>query len=132
MPTIPYESKESIEMVKKQKLVQFSLSEEKLETGFICPRDLKLVENPVTFSPCSHTFCACCVDDMREENFSILKCSVCKATVENTFKNEKLASIIEQFVQRKQNTRIFAEWLKTLETVSSSTDKEKMKTTATI
>jgi hypothetical protein len=105
---------QSIEIVMKQKLSEFILSEEKLETSFLCPKDLKLLNDPITFYPCGHTFCACCVDDMTRENFNVLKCSVCKSHVEKQFKNEKLANVKEQMEERRKNTQLFFDFLKTL------------------
>ena len=109
---------QEIEMIMKQKLMEFSVSEEKMEVGLMCPRDLKLYEKPITLQPCGHTFCSCCIDELKQENFNILKCSVCKVVSESSFANGKLASLCEQFIQRKQNTKLFSDWLKTLNTYS--------------
>jgi hypothetical protein len=104
---------QEIELSMKERMVSLCLSQEKLETGFICGKDLKLFEKATTLS-CCHTFCACCVDEIRQENFNVLICPTCKKVSETPFRNEKLDSIKHQFLDLKKNTHIFGEWFEDL------------------
>ena len=36
----------------KNRMLEYSLAEERMETGFLCPKDLKFFKTPVTLSPC--------------------------------------------------------------------------------
>jgi hypothetical protein len=101
---------EQIEKTMKTKLIDMALSEEKMETGFICPRDLKPFRIPTTLQPCGHTFCKECVDMMCEENFNQLKCDVCRVEATSSFRNEQLERIREQFDNRKEMFQKFSEW----------------------
>jgi hypothetical protein len=81
-----------------------------METGFLCPRDLKTLHIPTTLQPCGHTFCKECVDIMREENFNVLKCDICRVEAISTFRNEQLERISEQFQKQKTEVQSFSEW----------------------
>ncbi|KAJ3326956.1 hypothetical protein HDU91_004512 [Kappamyces sp. JEL0680] len=100
---------QTIEQNLKQRLVELCVSEERLETGFLCPRDLKLLVDPTTLS-CCHTFCSGCVEEIRQENFNELKCTVCNTVSERTYRNEKLENLKQQFLQFKTTTQVFGEW----------------------
>lgn len=36
----------------KNRMVEYALAEERMETGFLCPKDLKFFKHPETLSPC--------------------------------------------------------------------------------
>ncbi|KAJ3271904.1 hypothetical protein HDV01_006118 [Terramyces sp. JEL0728] len=108
----------SVEAEMIQKLIAFQLSEEMLRTGFICPKSLNQLHQPVTLSPCGHTFCKKCVTDMQEENMNILKCDVCNKVAEAAFRNDQVESIIEQFSRHSAMTENFNNWIKTLKVLS--------------
>ncbi|KAI8901993.1 hypothetical protein BC833DRAFT_575333 [Globomyces pollinis-pini] len=104
-----------IENEMKNKLIEYNLSEERLETGFICPRSLDLFHQPVTLSPCGHTYCAECVDLMKNENFNVLKCDTCHTVATATFKNDQIKSVQEQFIRHRQVTGSFNVWIQELQ-----------------
>ncbi|KAI9202540.1 uncharacterized protein BJ171DRAFT_176768 [Polychytrium aggregatum] len=108
------EKLKAIEQDVKIRMEEYALAEERLETGFICPRDLIVLEKPVTFDPCGHTYCKKCVDSIREENFNKLKCPSCLANVDYAFRNMQMEAVCEQFLKRKSMTLSFLEWIKTL------------------
>ncbi|KAJ3066570.1 hypothetical protein HDU98_010128 [Podochytrium sp. JEL0797] len=104
----------AIEKDIKGRMEEYALAEERMETGFLCPRDLQCFKIPMTLIPCGHTYCKHCVDSLREENYNVLKCQVCNVPVENVFRNEQLESVGEQFTRRKTLTLSFLEWIKML------------------
>ncbi|ORY52950.1 hypothetical protein BCR33DRAFT_779325 [Rhizoclosmatium globosum] len=104
----------AIEKDIKGRMEEYALAEERMETGFLCPRDLQCFKIPMTLIPCGHTYCKHCVDSLREENYNVVKCQVCNTPVQNVFRNEQLESVGEQFTRRKTLTLSFLEWIKML------------------
>ena len=51
---------------------------------------------------------------MRQENYNVLKCEVCKTIAQATYRNEQIESISEQFKRRRHLTQSFLDWIKTL------------------
>ncbi|KAJ3190149.1 hypothetical protein HDU85_000440 [Gaertneriomyces sp. JEL0708] len=100
----------AIEKDIKVRLEQYALSEERMETGFLCPRDVKFFRKPVTLIPCGHTYCSSCIDAVKEENYNSLKCQICPTPVEHVFRNEQLESVEEHFEKRRVLTTSFLEW----------------------
>ncbi|KAI9090830.1 hypothetical protein DFS34DRAFT_341773 [Phlyctochytrium arcticum] len=98
----------------KDRMEEYALAEERMETGFLCPRDVELFKKPVTMVPCGHTYCKSCVDAIKEENYNKVKCQVCTTPVQSVFRNEQLESVEEQFLKRKALTVSFLEWIKLL------------------
>lgn len=83
-----------------------------METGFLCPHDLKLFNKPRTLHPCGHTYCASCVEALKDSNFNKIECTVCDIPVVEVFENKQLESLVEQFAQRKLLTMGFLKWVK--------------------
>ncbi|KAL2916157.1 hypothetical protein HK105_204248 [Polyrhizophydium stewartii] len=106
----------------KNRMEEYALAEERMETGFLCPRDLKFFKVPMTLSPCGHTFCKGCLDAIREENYNTIKCEVCQASATAVYRNEQIETIGEQFARRKHLTLSFLEWIKTLKVYLPSDD----------
>ncbi|KAJ3191771.1 hypothetical protein HK101_007425 [Irineochytrium annulatum] len=104
----------AIEKDIKSRMEEYALAEERMETGFLCPRDLQCFKIPMTLIPCGHTYCKCCIDSLKEENYNVIKCQVCNVPVEHVFRNEQLESVGEQFARRKTLTVSFLEWIKML------------------
>ncbi|KAJ3121778.1 hypothetical protein HK098_003412 [Nowakowskiella sp. JEL0407] len=100
----------TIEKDIKSRMEEYALAEERMETGFLCPRDLKFLKSPMTLIPCGHTYCKDCVEEIKEENYNKLKCLVCDESVKNVFKNQQIELIAEQFLRRKTLTLSFLEW----------------------
>ncbi|KAJ3182693.1 hypothetical protein HDU87_008032 [Geranomyces variabilis] len=98
----------------KSKMEEYALAEESMETGFLCPRDVKLFHKPTTLIPCGHTYCQECVEALTEENYNIPKCQLCTTKVTGTFRNEQLECVGEQFAGRKSLTLSFLDWVKQL------------------
>ncbi|OAJ43250.1 hypothetical protein, variant [Batrachochytrium dendrobatidis JEL423] len=46
------EKLKAIELDIKSRMEEYALAEERMETGFLCPRDLKFFKIPMTLSPC--------------------------------------------------------------------------------
>ncbi|KAI8914419.1 hypothetical protein EDD86DRAFT_199305 [Gorgonomyces haynaldii] len=103
-----------IEKDVRNRILEYSLAEERMENGFLCPKDLQFFKSPVTLSPCGHTFCSECANDMQQENYNVLKCEVCSTVADTRFKNEQIEMLTEQFKKRKHLTQSFLEWMKTL------------------
>ncbi|KAJ3009750.1 hypothetical protein HKX48_007768 [Thoreauomyces humboldtii] len=103
-----------IEMDIKIKMEEYALAEESMETGFLCPRDVKLFHKPTTLIPCGHTYCEECVEALTEENYNVLKCQMCTVPVTSVFRNEQLECVGEQFARRKFLTLSFLDWVKQL------------------
>ncbi|KAJ3379917.1 hypothetical protein HDU92_006309 [Lobulomyces angularis] len=97
----------------QEKMEEYCLGEERMETGFLCPKDLKIFQKPHTFYPCGHTYCLECVEHIKDENYDRLKCIVCDTPVTTMFRNEQLERLAEQFSQRKALTLGFLGWVKT-------------------
>ncbi|KAI8828671.1 hypothetical protein BJ741DRAFT_416565 [Chytriomyces cf. hyalinus JEL632] len=104
----------AIEKDIKGRMEEYALAEERMETGFLCPRDLQCFKIPMTLIPCGHTYCKHCVESLKEENYNVLKCQVCNVPVQNVFRNEQLENVGEQFTRRKTLTLSFLEWIKML------------------
>ncbi|KAJ3332002.1 hypothetical protein HDU76_001618, partial [Blyttiomyces sp. JEL0837] len=104
----------AIEKDIKSRMEEYALAEERMETGFLCPRDLQCFHKPMTLIPCGHTYCKGCLDQLKEENYNVIKCQVCNVPVEHVFRNEQLESVEEQFLRRKTLTLSFLEWIKML------------------
>ncbi|KAJ3224655.1 hypothetical protein HDU81_008440 [Chytriomyces hyalinus] len=104
----------AIEKDIKGRMEEYALAEERMETGFLCPRDLQCFKIPMTLIPCGHTYCKHCVESLKEENYNVLKCQVCNIPVQNVFRNEQLENVGEQFTRRKTLTLSFLEWIKML------------------
>lgn len=102
---------------------EYALSEEMMETGFICPRDLEFFKIPVTLIPCGHTYCRDCVEALKEENYNSVRCNVCNVTAKSYYRNEQLESIAEHFLSKRELTRSFLEWLKVIRSTSEA-DKD--------
>ncbi|KAJ3049474.1 hypothetical protein HK097_009533 [Rhizophlyctis rosea] len=100
----------AIERDIKNRMEEYALAEERMETGFLCPHDVKLFKQPITLIPCGHTYCSPCLDYITEENYNHIKCKVCPMPVEHVFRNEQLESVEEQFIRRKELTLSFLEW----------------------
>ncbi|KAI8914067.1 hypothetical protein DFJ77DRAFT_59034 [Powellomyces hirtus] len=98
----------------KAKMEAYALAEESMETGFLCPRDVKLFHKPTTLIPCGHTYCEECVQALSEENYNVTKCQLCDEEVKSTFRNEQLECVGEQFARRKHLTLTFLDWVKQL------------------
>ena len=45
-----------IERDVKNRMEEFVLAEERMETGFLCPRDLQIFKSPMTLVPCGVRF----------------------------------------------------------------------------
>ncbi|KND03748.1 uncharacterized protein SPPG_01204 [Spizellomyces punctatus DAOM BR117] len=113
----------AIEKDIKNRMEEYALAEERMETGFLCPRDVQLFKHPMTLIPCGHTYCKPCIESIKEENYNVLACQVCSTPVEHVFRNEQLESVEEQFQRRKNLTISFLEWIKLLKVyLPSDTD----------
>ncbi|KAK6097787.1 hypothetical protein MT418_001878 [Batrachochytrium dendrobatidis] len=108
------EKLKAIELDIKSRMEEYALAEERMETGFLCPRDLKFFKIPMTLSPCGHTFCKSCLEAIQEENYNVIKCEVCNTTATAVHRNQQIETIGEQFSRRKHLTLSFLEWIKTL------------------
>lgn len=97
----------------KSKIEEYCLADEKMETRFLCPRDLVYLKKPVTLMPCGHTYCEECVEAIKLENYNELHCQFCNVKVDNMFRNEQVESLVEQFASRKLLTSGFIKWVKT-------------------
>ncbi|KAJ3414583.1 hypothetical protein HDV05_006322 [Chytridiales sp. JEL 0842] len=104
----------AIEKDIKSRMEEYALAEERMETGFLCPRDLQCFKIPMTLIPCGHTYCKGCIESLKEENYNVIKCQVCNVPVEHVFRNEQLEAVGEQFARRKTLTLSFLEWIKML------------------
>ena len=94
----------------KSRMEEYVLAEERMETGFLCPRDLQIFKTPMTLVPCGHTYCRACVESMAEENYNTIKCQMCSQIAEGAYLNDQLASVAEQFTRRKSMMLSFLEW----------------------
>lgn len=61
---------------------------------------------------------------MREENFNVLKCEICKTLTKAVYRNEQIESIGEQFQTRKHLTISFLDWIKNLTIALSDDDSQ--------
>ncbi|KAJ3092585.1 hypothetical protein HK102_005354 [Quaeritorhiza haematococci] len=105
---------QAIEKELKAHIEEYVLAEERMETGLLCPRDLTIFVKPTTLVPCGHTFCGGCVNAIRDENYNDTVCQVCSSKATNTFHNQQLESVCEQFLQRRGLAASFLEWTKEL------------------
>ncbi|KAL7749642.1 hypothetical protein RI367_004868 [Sorochytrium milnesiophthora] len=93
---------QAIETDFKNRIEEYLLAEESLETGLLCPKCLKFMVRPYTLSPCGHTYCKACVELLRSQNYETLCCQECPdTTITAMFSNEQLDSVSEKFRERK-------------------------------
>lgn len=103
----------------KNRIEEYILGEERMETCLLCPRDLQVFKIPLTLVPCGvnrsilkeqHTYCKTCVESIVEENYHVIKCQVCSQVAEGAYRNQQLESLAEQFIRRKTMMISFLDW----------------------
>lgn len=108
-----------IERDVKNRIEEYILGEERMETCLLCPRDLQIYKIPLTLVPCGvissflmvkHTYCKTCIESIVEENYHVIKCQICGQIAEVAYRNQQLESIAEQFIRRKTMMLSFLEW----------------------
>ncbi|KAH6572634.1 hypothetical protein BASA50_009634 [Batrachochytrium salamandrivorans] len=104
----------TIELDIKNRMEEYALSGERMETGLLCPRDLKVFVTPMTLSPCGHTFCRSCLEAIQAENYNVIKCEVCGVVATSVYRNQQIEMVEEQFSRFKHLTLSFLEWIKPL------------------
>lgn len=77
------------------------------ESTFTCLQCMRLFVNPLTLTPCGHTYCSSCVDSMGNTSIpSSVVCKECKSTqreeTESIFPNQALADLTARFIFRQQ------------------------------
>ncbi|OUM58729.1 hypothetical protein PIROE2DRAFT_15926 [Piromyces sp. E2] len=108
-----------------EKINEYILTEEKMEVMFICPRCLNILKNPVTLSPCGHTYCKECMDIITEENYNTLYCQECAIPVKNLFDNKILNKICNVFSKRHEITKALMLSINELEEINKDDNEDK-------
>jgi DNA repair exonuclease SbcCD ATPase subunit len=88
-----------------EKINEYILDEERIEVIFICPKCLSILKEPVTLSPCGHTYCKECLETIKNENYNTLYCQECTIPVKKSYENKILNKICSEISHRHDITK---------------------------
>ncbi|TPX45162.1 hypothetical protein SeLEV6574_g04039 [Synchytrium endobioticum] len=95
------EKLKTVERDMRQRLDEFLIMEEALETACMCPLTLERFRDPMILIPCGHTFSKTPLEDRRAESFDGVKCYTCEKKAAKAIRNEAVECIVLEMDRRK-------------------------------